>query len=99
MSCPTSHAVLTLVIGPTVAGLQRIVVQTQKMPRLVLQNPTAFFPGNPHLQRMWNPPQDMQKDRKRIGWWNVSFVMHPQTTWPSCSMPLARSPVALANAK
>ena len=75
-----SHAVLTLIIGLTIAGLQRIAVQMQKMPHLVLQNPKAFFLGHPHLQHMWNPPQDMQKDRKRISWWNVLFVMHPQTT-------------------
>ena len=99
MSRLTLHAVLALVIGPTITGLQHIAVQTQKMPRLILQNPTAFFPGNPHLQRMWNPPQDTQKDRKRIGWWNVSFMMHPQTTWPFCLMLLTRSPIALANTK
>ena len=94
MSRPTSHTVLALVIGPpTVAGLHRIAVRTQKMSRLVLQNPTAFFPGNPHLQRMWNPPRDRQKDRRRIGWWNVSFVMHPQTTWPSARCPSPEVPL------
>ena len=49
MSHPTSHEVLAFVTGPpTVAGLQRITLKTQRIPRLVLQNPTAFFPSNPH---------------------------------------------------
>ena len=53
MSHPTSHKVLAFVTGPpTVAGLQRITVQTQRIPRLVLQNPTAFFRSNPHPHLM-----------------------------------------------
>ena len=53
MSHPTSHEVLAFVTGlPTVAGLQRITVQMQRIPRLVLQNPTAFFPSNPHPHLM-----------------------------------------------
>ena len=53
MSHPTSHEVLAFVTGlPTVAGLQRITVQTQRIPRLVLQNPTAFFPSKPHPHLM-----------------------------------------------
>ena len=49
----TSHEVLAFVIGlPTIASLQRITVQMQRMCCLVLQNPMAFFLGNPHLHRM-----------------------------------------------
>ena len=45
MSHPTFHEVLALVVGlHAIAGLQRITVQMQTMQRLVLQNPTAFFP-------------------------------------------------------
>ena len=48
-----SHEALAFVVGPpTVAGLQWITVHTQKVPHLVLQNPTTFFPGNAHPQYM-----------------------------------------------
>jgi len=53
MNSRTTYEVLALVVGPpAVAGVQRIMVQTQFTPRLILQTPTMYFPGNRHPHRM-----------------------------------------------